>query len=187
MKQAIIISLLFCLSIGAAKAQFEFGAKGGLNVSDISNFNGSNRISGHIGLFAHKTLDPHWCIQPELLYSWQGQRFPLGNDEHTLALDYIQIPVMVQYFPIKQLYVEFGPQLAFLTSAKVKMDNGSKVEVDGNYTAADFDINIGLGYMLTSKLGIYGRYVAGVTDITTGDNASRHNRVGQFGLSYRFK
>ena len=187
MKQAIIISLLFCLSVGAAHAQFELGAKGGINFSDVSNLSGSNRVSGHLGLFAHKTLDPHWCIQPELLYSWQGQKFPLGNDEHTLALDYIQIPVMVQYFPIKQLYVEFGPQLAFLTSAKVKMSDGSKVEIDDHYSAADFSINVGLGYMATQKLGIYARYVAGVTDITTDDNTDRHNRVGQIVLSYRFK
>ena len=137
--------------MGAAHAQFELGAKGGINFADVSNMSGSNRVSGYLGLFAHKTLDPHWCIQPELLYSGQGQKFPLGNDEHTLALDYIQIPVMVQYFPIKQLYVEFGPQLAFLTSAKVKMSDGSKVEIDDHYSAADFSINIGLGYMATKN------------------------------------
>lgn len=187
MKQMICTLGLFLLLTGVAHAQIEFGVKGGLNIADVSNLDGNSRTSGHLGLFAHKILDPHWCIQPELLYSFQGQRFPMGDAEHTLALDYVQIPVMVQYFPVKQLYVEFGPQLAFLTSAKIKYDNGSTTEVDNGFSTADFSLNLGLGYLATPRVGIYARYVGGLTDISTGDNAKYHNRVGQIGVFYRFK
>ena len=184
----IISALLLVFAISAvAKAQFEFGVKGGLNIADLSNLNGSARVSGHLGLLAHHTIDAHWCIQPELLYSFQGQRYPSNRSEKLLALDYIQIPVMVQYFPVKDFYVEFGPQLAFNTNASVKYNDGNKTEVDNHFTAADFSFNIGLGYMATRQIGIYGRYIAGLTDISTDDGATYHNRVGQIGVLYRFK
>jgi len=187
-KMKKIISALFLVFIisGAAKAQLEFGAKGGLNVSDVTNLNGSARVSGHLGLFAHKTLNDHWCVQPELLYSFEGQKYPTNNDAKLLALDYIQIPVMVQYYATKQFYLEFGPQLGFNTNARVKYDNGNKTEVDNQYTSAELAVNLGLGYMFTNQVGLYTRYVAGVTDISKNDNTT-YNRVWQLGLQYRFK
>jgi len=40
--------------------------------------------------------------------------------------------------------------------------------------------------MFTNQVGLYTRYVAGVTDISKNDNTT-YNRVWQLGLQYRFK
>lgn len=91
---------------------------------------------------------------------------------------------MIQYYPVKQLYFEFGPQLSFLTSAKVK-GGGNDVEVDGGYRKADVGINLGVGVAATQQIGFYARYGAGLTDITKNGNTSNMNRVGQLGMFVR--
>lgn len=181
------MTALACCLVTFAQAQFTPGIKGGLNVTDVSNFNGDNRISGHVGLFLHHTINSRWCIQPEVLYSGMGQKYNTSAGERTLALSYIQVPVMVQYYPARQLYFEAGPQVSFLTSAKTKGDEGdNKVEVDNNYHKADVGVNLGVGIAATKQLGFYGRYMAGLTDISKNNNVTNMNRGGQLGMYVRF-
>jgi hypothetical protein len=184
MKKIVVMAALACCVVSFTQAQLTPGIKGGLNITDVSNFNGDNRISGHVGVFLHHTINSRWCIQPELLYSGQGQKYMTGEGERTLALSYIQVPVMVQYYPVKQLYFEAGPQIAFLTSAKSK-GNGNDTEVDGNYNKADFGLNLGVGIAATRQLGFYGRYHAGLTDISKNNNVTNMNRGGQLGMYVR--
>ncbi|AXY76484.1 PorT family protein [Paraflavitalea soli] len=187
MKKIVFLAVIACCSASVLQAQLKPGIKGGLNVTDVSNFNGDNRISGHVGLFLHHTINSNWCIQPEVLYSGQGQKYNAPDGERTLALSYIQVPVMVQYYPIRQLYFEAGPQVAFLTSAKSKGEGDkSDVEVDNAYRKADFALNVGVGVAATHQLGFYARYSAGLSDISKNNNVTNRNRVGQLGMYVRF-
>src|SRR5260221_14442279 len=118
MKKIIITAALLCgiaLFNNNVHAQAEIGVKGGINFANVSNFGNDARVGGNVGLFVHARLDKNWCLQPEVLYSSEGTRFMSDNGERTLALNYIQVPVMLQYFPVKQFYLEAGPQVGFLT------------------------------------------------------------------------
>lgn len=185
--------VLFCFLcasvIGAGKLKAQVaGIKGGVSLTNVSNINGDDRVTGHVGLFLHQPLSKNFCIQPEILYAPMGEKFTgLTGSKSTLALSYIQVPVMFQYYPVKQFYVELGPQVSFLTDAKVKTDGGNKVNVKDNYTAADFNINFGIGINATRNLGFYGRYNLGVTDITKNDNTTYSNRGFQLGAAVRLK
>lgn len=187
MKKYVLALSLFCIAAVSARAQkITPGIKGGLNISDVTGINGDNRLSGHVGLFLHSRIDPRWAVQPEILYSGQGQQYVVLNHEYTLALSYIQVPVMFQFYPVKQFYLEFGPQLGFLLSANVKDDN-DKVEVDEDYRKVDASIAFGAGIQVTHMLGFYARYNAGLSDITKHDNRDYFNRVGQIGVSIKLK
>ena len=83
-----VISILF----STVNAQQAIGIKGGLNMTSLSGFEGRDRISAHIGVFLHHTMNKNWCFQPELLYSGEGQRYMSGGVERTLALGYLQLP-----------------------------------------------------------------------------------------------
>lgn len=186
MKKIVVAAALACCIVSFTQAQVTPGIKGGLNLTDVSNFNGDNRVSGHVGLLLHHTINSRWCIQPEILYSGQGQKYNTNTGERTLALSYIQVPVMVQYYPVRQLYFEFGPQVGFLTSAKTKSDDGdNKVEVDDSYRKADVALNLGVGVAATQQLGFYARYNAGLTDISKNNNVTNRNRGGQLGMYVR--
>ena len=193
MKKNVLPFLLCCLIAYNSQAQkWTPGIKGGLNIADVSGFNGDNRLSGHIGLFFHGRINHQWSIQPEILYSGQGQRYlvePFGTT--TLALSYIQIPLMFQYYPAKQFYLEFGPQLGFLLSANVKDDN-HKTEVDDWFRKVDAAIGLGAGIQATRMLGFYARYNIGIADISKDENRllnnrDHYNRVGEIGIAIKLK
>jgi hypothetical protein len=187
MKKHLLALVLLFIVAGSSQAQkMTPGIKGGLNISDVSGINGDNRLSGHVGLFLHSRINSNWSVQPEILYSGQGQQYVFLNTEYTLALSYIQVPVMFQFHPVKQFYVEFGPQIGFLLSANVKNDD-NKDEVDDDYKKVDVGISFGAGIQVTSMLGFYARYNAGLADISKNDNRDFFNRVGQLGVAIKLK
>jgi|RhiMetdeSRZDD1v2_1073273.scaffolds.fasta_scaffold01087_30 outer membrane protein with beta-barrel domain len=189
MKKHVLTLLLFCIVAGHINAQkLTGGIKGGLNIADVSSMNGDNRLSGHFGFFLNSRLNRNWAIQPELLYSGQGQQFVSAGREYTLALNYLQVPIMFQFYPAKQVYLEFGPQVGFMLSAKIKdNENDNKTEVDNGYKNVDAGLALGFGIQATPMLGFYARYNAGLSDITKNDNGDYYNRVGQIGISIKFK
>ena len=167
----------------------EFGIKGGVSLMGISNLKGNERTTGHVGIFMHHTITKNWCFQPELLYSAQGQHFKADNGQsRVLALDYIQAPFMMQYYPAQRFYVELGPQVGILINSKTKDINSgnNKIDVDANYRKADLGINAGLGVNITNHVGIYGRYTQGLVDVTKSSDTYRLNSGVQLGAAIRF-
>lgn len=188
MKKIIITSciLLGALAFNDLQAQTSAGVKGGINFANVSNTSGDTRVSGNVGVFVHSQIDRNWCIQPELLYSGQGLRhYNTVNGDRTLALNYIQVPVMLQYFPVKGFYLEAGPQVGFLTNATVKNTDGDKISDKSNYKSADVALNVGAGIHATRQIGFFARYNFGLTDITKNDNQTYHNMVGQVGMQVK--
>jgi hypothetical protein len=185
MKKIVLTLVVFCTIAGSIQAQkITPGIKGGLNIADISNVNGDNRISGHVGFFLHDKINHFWAIQPELLYSGEGQKYMAGGSEYTIALSYLQIPFMFQFYPIRQFYVEFGPEMGFLMAANLKYGD-NKTEIDDNYKKVAFSLGLGAGIQATRMLGFYARYNGGLSDITKNDSRNYFNRVVQVGLSVR--
>jgi hypothetical protein len=185
-KYVLALTMFIAFAISTQAQKISGGIKGGLNISDVAGINGDNRLSGHVGVFLNSKLAPQWSIQPELLYSGQGQQFRVGNEEYTLALSYLQIPIMFQYHATKQFYIDFGPQIGILLAANQKNDD-DKWEVDEYYKKADVGLAFGLGFDVTRQLSFYGRYVVGLADISKRNLPDYYNRVGQIGLSIKFK
>jgi hypothetical protein len=193
MKKYVLPLIFFCLIAYSSHAQkMTPGIKGGLNITDVTGFNGDNRLSGHVGLFLHCRINSRWAFQPEILYSGQGQQFPVGlRDDATLALSYINVPLMFQFYPVKQFYLEFGPQIGFLLSANSKNDD-DKVEIDEWFKKVDGAICFGAGIQATPMLGFYARYNAGIADISRNNNGllnnrDHYNRVGELGIAIKLK
>ncbi|MCS3798389.1 porin family protein [Niastella sp. OAS944] len=185
-KYLLVLAMFIAFAINSQAQKISVGIKGGLNISDVAGLNGDNRLSGHIGVFINSKLSSQWSIQPELLYSGQGQQYRVGNEELTLALSYLQIPIMFQFHATKQFYIDFGPQIGILLAANNKNDD-DKWEVDEYYKKADAGLAIGLGFDITRQVGIYGRYIIGLADISKRNLPDYSNRVGQIGLSFKFK
>ena len=176
------------LFFSTVNAQQAVGLKGGLNIASLSGFEGRDRISGHIGVFLHHTINKNWCFQPELLYSGEGQRYMSGGVERTLALGYLQLPLMIQYYPAPQVYLEAGPQFGLLLSAQDKADDESgHINAKDDFTTGQVAIGLGIGYKASEQIILYGRYNFGLTDVSRFDNIVDHSNVGQLGVAIRFK
>ena len=191
MKKNNLITLLVAISASfiTADAQNAIGIKGGVNIARLSEFTGRSRISGHGGVFLHHTINKTWCFQPELLYSGEGQKYISNGVEHTLALDYLQLPLMIQYYPVPNVYLEAGPQVGVLLSAQDKVDEFDEphANVKGDFSSAQLALGIGLGVKASEQILFYGRYNFGLTDVTVFDNIVDHSRVGQLGVAIRFR
>jgi hypothetical protein len=185
---------LFFLSLLSASFLFaqstSFGLKGGLNISTTTNSQGGERGSRpglHAGLLAHIHINQMLAIQPEIVYSSQGAKYTVTDGEHSLALNYVNLPVQVQYMFSNGFRLQTGPQVGFLASAKDKR-NGAETDffTSDDFKSVDFSWSAGLGYMAPSGLGIDARYNFGLSNINDFGTATVHNNVFQIGLFYQF-
>lgn len=177
--------IIMCL-VADVQAQTA-GLKGGFNVTDVSGIGGSSRMSGHAGLFFNSSLSKGWYIQPEILYSGEGEKYQTTLGDRILALSYINVPVMFQYYPAKQVYLEFGPQLGMLVAAGIKDTNGNKVDVLGDYNKLALSAGLGVGVRATDQIGFNARYNFGLTDITANNNSINYSNGLQVGIAVRLK
>ncbi len=185
--------LFFICLLGAvvtAQAQLKFGAKVGLNISNVTGDieDTKSKVGPLFGVFAFYSVSDKLAIQPELLYSMQGCKVDAytgdgyETEEVKLHLDYLLVPIMVKFYPITGLSLQAGPQFGFLTRAKFD-DEDLKDDVK----KFDFALNLGAGYELENGLGIDLRYGFGLTDANKEDEMGEaKNGVFSIALSYRF-
>ncbi|WP_343688143.1 porin family protein [Chitinophaga sp.] len=188
MKKSILAALFVaCAALGAKAQTLTFGVKGGLNVAKLTNIeNSHNRASIYAGGFANFALSDMFAIQPELLYSGQGYFYrDAVNNKYTTKLGYINIPVMFQVHLVDEFFLEAGPQVGFLASAKAKAGKVT-VDIKDQMTTADFGLGFGLGYQFPIGVGISARYMFGLTDVYKNATESHKNSVASVGLTYTF-
>ena len=180
------LSLFFTASLFAQDAKF--GLKAGLNVSTLSNTNGSeygSKLGFNAGALAHIHLSPSWSLQPEVLYSGQGTKYTVGTTEHTLGLGYINIPFQLQYNFNNGFRVQTGPQVGFLTNVSDKVNDAETgIFTSDDFKSTDFSWTAGLGYLTYSGFGVDARYNFGISDINDGGLNRLRNNVFQVGLFY---
>src|SRR6476620_209165 len=138
-----IAAFLCCSFTLQAQVNVNFGLKGGAN---FSTFIGSEAlteetlIAPHLGALAQITIGEDnegflsYALQPEIVYSMQGAKI----DNQKTVLSYVNIPIMIQrYVASSGFYIESGPQVGFLVSAKAKAD-GISVDIKSELKPVDF-------------------------------------------------
>ena len=205
--------LVLALAVAASSLTFaqQFGVKAGMNVSSLSKdadlSDQKSKIGFNAGVFMNLPLGSDFSIQPELLYTQYGSKSTYTlptitsgglvnqNYSSSVNLDYIALPVMLQYNVLPAFYLEAGPEFGLSITAKNKVRNettNQTVAESGNYKddikGLNVGVGIGAGYYVTNNIGITARYVAGVTDVAenrpAGSDAIRNNTF-QVGLAYK--
>ncbi len=103
---------LFAAESGDVKKRY-FGLVLGLNAgqfigdnADAAEFYGGgekkSRTGVAVGVFAHLGIGNIFAIEPQVLYSQKGSKYsydaPGWNDETTLKVDYLEVPVFVRVY-----------------------------------------------------------------------------------------
>ena len=182
MKKLIIITAFAVFGFNTSNAQdLSFGVKAGVNFAtftgdDSAEANGLT--SFHVGGVLNIGITDKFSVQPELLYSGQGSDSRLGD----FKLDYINIPLLAKFMVVDGLSLEAGPQIGFLTSAKLKGG-----DIKDFVKGTDFSGVVGAGYLLDSGLNFAARYNFGFSNNAETDlNIDLKNAVFQLSVGYMF-
>jgi len=158
------------------RGKVNLGVKAGINMYKISSDDNTtyDHITGfHLGLLGHIHLDSQWAVQPEFVYSGQGAK----RGDTKQKLDYINIPVILQYMFDNGFRLQAGPQLGIL----VRADNRNDLN------PIDLGLSIGVSYVVPSTgFGVDARYNYGLSNINKNDAVKSFNRGLQLGVFYIF-
>lgn len=187
MKKTVLFLLIFSAIFRIQAQHPHMGFKLGANITNLKfkGYDASDYKAGvNAGLLAHIHLSKQFALQPELFFSMQGGKAEAGNTEYKTNLNYINLPLLLQYMFGDGFRIQAGPQIGFLVSAKQKVNN-AEFDVDNNFKAVDFAIPVGISYVSHSGLGVDARAAFGISDINDAPaGAKTFNNGFQLGLFY---
>ncbi len=173
-----VICLLLTLGLltNQAKAQVDFGIRGGVNFATFNDIdaNVESRTGLMIGAYlSYPISNSPISIQPAVLYTQKGATTD-GLTENNIVevkLDYIEIPVLAKFDYITDggltPFVYFGPYIGFNLSADAEYTDGDitpGVDIEDNVKSTDFGIVVGAGLGF-GQIDVGIRYSAGLTPI----------------------
>ena len=190
---------LICSATIVSAQGFGVGAKGGVNVAsqqvtgDTDGPSLDSRIGVVAGGFVTLPLASWLDLQAEGLYSQKGARLKFMGIESTLALDYLDVPVLARIRlggGHSRYYAVGGATMSVLLRARARTKfSGSTEDVDvaDQVERFDFGVTAGGGVEI-GRLIIDGRYTFGLTDIDkdTTDASHTKNRALSVTAGVRF-
>jgi Outer membrane protein beta-barrel domain len=175
-----------------------FSLKVGYNISNVLispapyDFTGPKR-SFHVGIVANNIqFNDYVGFQPELLYSIQGFKVAgVGN----VGLHYLSMPLLMKLEMGRNASVLFGPQISYLTSARIGLGvDLLTINYSNLFQRVDASLVGGLEFKMGKNTSIGARYQLGLNDInkdfnigpnnTYNDYFSIRNSTGQFYMTF---
>jgi len=182
LKKLLLLTYLFTYSNESFAQFFKFGLKGGLNYSTTTgDSKGVDFKPGfHVGVFLFHRPEGKIAFMSELVYSQQGAKASQGSTK--IDYSYVNLPLMINYYLTKDLFLQAGPQYSILYSAEV--DNGTSiVKVKDQLESFDFGLVGGFGYD-SNRIIVNGRYNWGLINTSKVDQTFT-NSVFQLSLGYK--
>ena len=189
MKKFLMIAAFMVAALGA-NAQNEVGVitlqpKVGMNLSTITGDGDQKMKFGLVaGAEAEYGISENFGIDFGVLYSMEGCRFKADGADKSLFwnLDYINIPILAQFYPTKGLALKAGVQPGFNVRHKASYD-GNSANMDG-VNSFNFSIPVGLSYEISSFV-IDARYNIGITKIFKDAEKGRNSTIS-LTVGYKF-
>ena len=212
-----MIAAMMVATLGAVAqnevGQFTLQPKVGMNISKITGSNLNSKVGLVAGFEAEYGVAKNFGVSVAALYSMQGAKRDLnvgGNSvDVKFNLDYINIPVLAQYYIVPGLAVKAGIQFGFNVRNKVKvgttvagynlkddcsMDEfldiaralGEQIPSDAKFQKFDLSIPVGLSYEYEDFV-LDARYNIGTSKLIKSDPDSSKNSVFQLTIGYKFE
>lgn len=199
----IILLAFFFAGLTLTAQEFHGGVTMGLVGSQVAGdtYSGFGKAGLFAGGYVGWEFTEHSGIQLELTYFQKGSREnpteKNNYDFYLFRVSYIELPVLYQY-KINRFIVEAGPSLGF----RLAYYEENEVEVISNLqgynkpAAVTFQMNIGLRYFISKKIGADIRYnfsLWGIRENPATGDVWRLWTYGQFNdalvlsLFYQFK
>lgn len=199
---SLVVALVASTSLFAQSeaGSFSLLPKVGYSMGDMSEVDMGSRDGFVAGLEGIYQASDAFAVSAGLLYSQQGafsKTEMLGAKvKHSLEFDYLNIPVLAQYYLFDGFAVKLGVQPGFLLSAKsVDKSSGSvsgteTEDIKDKHNSFDFSIPVGASYEY-SNFVFDVRYNIGVTGVIkdeylANDKKNPKHGVLQVTIGYKF-
>ena len=167
--------------------QLTIQPKVGVNIANITDADDADpRIGLAAGAEFEYGLTDNIGLSAGVLYSMQGVKTTIIDDDCTWKLDFLNVPILANFYVAKGFAVKLGVQPGFKLSSKAKFkgSGGSKeVEVEDGVKSVDLSIPVGLSYQY-QNIVFDARYNWGVTKIV--DDVDSKHSVFQITVGYKF-
>lgn len=165
--------------------RFFFAPKVGYNAASLTNSTDdyTTQLGIAAGIEVGYQMTDKFGITADVLYSGQGVycdaewyqtdgTVPFFKLKDNMKLDYLNIPILANYYVAKGLAVKAGIQPGFLVSAKSKVELLNTPETTEDLkegtNSFDFSIPVGISYEW-KNIFIDARYIFGITNVNKSD------------------
>lgn len=158
------------------------GIKAGANITKIDgkSFSDEFKYGYSLGAFIAVRVGEKWQIQPEVLLNQYNTK--TGSNYDTLyngqslknvTLNYISIPILLNYSPTRFFTLQAGPQFGIMRDKnQALLENGKSAFKNGDFSMlGGVQLNI-------ANFKISGRYVIGLQNINDIDNKDKWKNQG---------
>ncbi|MCK8520311.1 PorT family protein [Aquimarina sp. D1M17] len=182
-KTLLCVTFLFLTFYWGEAQESTYGIRLGANLSSISSDDipenlEDNRFGIVVGFLAEFPIKEKLSLQPEFQYSSKG------NDDETLRVDYLQLPIFLKYNFSNLVNVHIGPQVGL--KIWEWEDNAG---IDANFNTFDFSAVAGVGVNITENFFADLRYDFGLSNIVDDEGipggAEGNNRTIQLSFGYK--
>lgn len=195
MKIRILSLFAGILLTQAAMAQIDLGVKAGANITKIEgrSFKDEFRYGYLLGGFAEISLGKKLSLQPEVIFNQFQTRTDTAfksiyqnafnsATSGDVKLNYLSIPVLLNYKLGSALSLQAGPQFGILLDQdKNLLQNGQDA-----FSSGDLSL-LGGATLKLGKLRLNGRYAVGLNNINDIDNRDEwKSQAWQLSLGYAF-
>lgn len=201
----ILFWLLFFSATGLQAKDFKFGALGGLDIANSRwtnkpDFTGDSHIfnpmlSFNINGFIGYRSNGRFGLSAEPGFIRKGGRASENLGNYRLELNYIQMPLLTDWYLTDKWMISIGPEFAYLIKAVAKSKNFSN-NITDNYDYK-FEVSglVGVTYSIGKHTDLGVRYNHGITRVleTTWTDMSgiqtgvsrEYNQYFQFLLTFK--
>ena len=186
-----ILTLVSILSTSVFSQGFKIGLKGGTTINKLSgkSFNDQFSFGYHIGGFAELGLGKKWALQPEVLFNQSNVDTSRSfssiyqfNKVSQVKLQYLSIPLLLDYRVNKLITLQAGPQFGILMNKSNTLVQNGKAA----FKSGDFSMLGGL-QLKVLNFRFYGRYAVGLSNINDIDNKDKwKSQAIQLGIGVTF-
>lgn len=206
MKKGLIVLTVMLLTSVAAMAQHEEGdflvqPRVGMNIATLSDADKAI-VDLHFGVEAEYMMSDQLSLSFGALVSNQGAKYDYfderdGQQKYKVDLDYVQVPLLLNYYVVPGLAVKTGVQPGFKMRAKAKYDDAT-IDLDDLYTmdrlltgddvkVSTFDLSIPVGISYEyNNLVLDARYNWGLVKVMNVGDAF-YNRAFMLTLGYKLE
>ncbi len=202
MRKLIVLSAMLLTAL-VAMAQHEEGElllqpRVGMSISTLTDAD-KTITDMHFGLEAEYMITDQFSLSAGVLLSNQGAKYDYvdseGPQKYEIDLDYVQVPLLANYYVLPGLAIKAGVQPGFRMRAKMKegdytldLDEGLKllnyvVDADYKINKIDFSVPVGLSYEFRNIV-LDARYNFGLLKVAS-DGDAFYNRFFMLTLGYK--